>query len=46
MIYAQFIVRFNWELGAAFGFMLLFLSSALIWGMLRLTGQTLERTMG
>ncbi len=46
LIYSQFIVRFNWELGAAFGFMLLFLSSAIVWGMLRLTGQTLERTMG
>lgn len=46
MIYSQFIVRFNWELGAAFGFMLLFLSSFLVWIMLRVTGQTLERTMG
>ncbi|PVA09109.1 ABC transporter permease [Pelagivirga sediminicola] len=46
MIYSQFIVRFNWELGAAFGFMLLFASSFIIWAMLRLTGQTLERTMG
>lgn len=46
MIYSQFIVRFNWELGAAFGFMLLVLSSLIVWGMLRLTGQTLERTMG
>jgi spermidine/putrescine transport system permease protein len=46
MIYSQFIVRFNWELGAAFGFMLLFASSVIIWAMLRLTGQTLERTMG
>ncbi|MFX0545956.1 ABC transporter permease [Roseovarius sp. S1116L3] len=46
MIYSQFIVRFNWELGAAFGFMLLAASSFIIWAMLRLTGQTLERTMG
>ncbi|MBZ0129795.1 MAG: ABC transporter permease [Rhodobacteraceae bacterium] len=46
MIYAQFIVRFNWELGAAFGFMLLILSSLIVWAMLRLTGQTLEKTMG
>ncbi len=46
LIYSQFIVRFNWELGAAFGFMLLALSSLIVWGMLRLTGQTLERTMG
>ena len=46
LIYSQFIVRFNWELGAAFGFMLLILSSLIVWGTLRLTGQTLEKTMG
>lgn len=46
LIYSQFIVRFNWELGAAFGFCLLIASSLIVWGMLRLTGQTLERTMG
>jgi len=46
LIYSQFIVRFNWELGAAFGFMLLFLSTAIVWGTLRLTGQTLKSTMG
>jgi spermidine/putrescine transport system permease protein len=46
LIYSQFIVRFNWELGAAFGFMLLVLSSAIVWAMLRLTGQSLQRTMG
>ena len=45
MIYNQFIVRFNWELGAAFGFMLLLLSSLIVWGVLRLTGQSLEKTM-
>ena len=46
MIYNQFIVRFNWELGAAFGFMLLLLSSLIVWGMLKLTGRTLKETMG
>ena len=46
LIYSQFIVRFNWELGAAFGFCLLAASSLIVWGMLRLTGQTLEKTMG
>lgn len=46
LIYSQFIVRFNWELGAAFGFLLLMLSSAIVWGMLKLTGQSLEKTMG
>lgn len=45
-IYTQFIVRFNWELGAAFGFCLLIASSLIVWAMLRITGQTLERTMG
>ncbi len=46
LIYSQFIVRFNWELGAAFGFLLLGLSSLIVWAGLRLTGQTLEKTMG
>jgi spermidine/putrescine transport system permease protein len=46
LIYLQFIVRFNWELGAAFGFMLLILSSLIVWAVLRMTGQTLEKTMG
>ena len=46
LIYSQFIVRFNWELGAAFGFLLLGLSSLIVWAALRLTGQTLEKTMG
>ena len=46
LIYSQFIVRFNWELGAAFGFLLLGLSSLIVWGALRLSGQTLEKTMG
>ncbi|MET1411782.1 ABC transporter permease [Roseibium sp. HPY-6] len=46
LIYSQFIVRFNWELGAAFGFMLLFLSTAIVWAALKLTGQSLEKTMG
>lgn len=45
LIYSQFIVRFNWELGAAFGFMLLILSSIIVWAMLKITGQTLEKTM-
>ncbi len=46
LIYSQFIVRFNWELGAALGFCLLGASSLIVWSILRLTGQTLERTMG
>lgn len=40
-IYNQFIIRFNWEQGAAFGFLLLLLSSAIVWIGLKLTGQTL-----
>lgn len=45
-IYNQFIVRFNWEQGAAFGFLLLGLSSLIIWLGLRLTGQSLARSLG
>jgi spermidine/putrescine transport system permease protein len=39
LIYTQFIVRFNWEQGAAFGFLLLLLSTAMIAVGLKLTGQ-------
>ena len=46
MIYSQFITRFNWEQGAAFGFLLLGLSSLIVWLALKLTGQTLSKTMG
>jgi spermidine/putrescine transport system permease protein len=45
-IYTQFITRFNWEQGAAFGFLLLMLSSLIVWGGLKLTRQTLSNTMG
>ncbi len=38
-IYTQFITRFNWEQGAAFGFLLLILSTAIVWLGLTLTGQ-------
>jgi len=46
MIYSQFITRFNWELGAAFGFLLLALSSLIVWSGLKLSRQTLTDTMG
>jgi len=42
-IYNKFLATFNWNEGAAFGFLLLMLSSAIIWLALRLTGQKLER---
>ena len=38
-IYTQFITRFNWEQGAAFGFLLLILSTAIVWLGLKVTGQ-------
>jgi spermidine/putrescine transport system permease protein len=38
-IYTQFITRFNWEQGAAFGFLLLALSTAIVWLGLKLSGQ-------
>ena len=38
-IYTQFITRFNWEQGAAFGFLLLILSTLIVWLGLKLTGQ-------
>jgi spermidine/putrescine transport system permease protein len=44
-IYTQFITRFNWEQGAAFGFLLLGLSTAIVWLGLRLSGQRLGEAM-
>ncbi|NKQ40204.1 MAG: ABC transporter permease [Sulfurovum sp.] len=42
-IYNQFLSTFNWNQGAAFGFLLLIISSATIWAALRLSGQKLEK---
>jgi spermidine/putrescine transport system permease protein len=44
-IYTQFITRFNWEQGAAFGFLLLVLSTAIVWLGLRATGQRFDDVM-
>jgi len=44
-IYDQFITRFNWESGAAFGFLLLAFTSTVIWLGLKLSGQTLANTV-
>lgn len=45
-IYSQFITRFNWEFGSAFGFVLLATSSLIVWLVLRLSGQSLSGTLG
>jgi spermidine/putrescine transport system permease protein len=44
-IYTQFITRFNWEQGAAFGFLLLVLSTLIVWAGLRLSGQKFGEVM-
>ncbi|MBT9290980.1 ABC transporter permease [Prosthecodimorpha staleyi] len=44
-IYDQFITRFNWESGAAFGVSLLIFTSLVVWIGLRLTGQQLATTV-
>lgn len=44
-IYTQFITRFNWEQGAAFGFLLLALSTAIVWAGLKLSGQKFGEVM-
>ena len=44
-IYDQFITRYNWESGAAFGILLLAFTSIVVWLGLRLTGQTLANTV-
>ncbi|WP_458699533.1 ABC transporter permease [Sulfurospirillum sp. 1307] len=42
-IYNFFLTTIDWSQGSAFGFLLLILSSAIIWGVLKITGQKLER---
>jgi spermidine/putrescine transport system permease protein len=44
-IYNQFIASFNWNQGAAFGFLLLVLSSSIIWIGLTLTRQKLSQVV-
>ncbi|GAB6906087.1 ABC transporter permease [Desulfosarcina cetonica] len=44
-IYNQFIASFNWNQGAAFGFLLLVLSSSIIWLGLKLTRQKLSQVV-
>ncbi|SFR15753.1 ABC transporter permease [Poseidonocella sedimentorum] len=44
-IYNQFISRFNWEGGAAFGVLLLLFTSGVVWIGLRLSGQSLANTV-
>jgi spermidine/putrescine transport system permease protein len=44
-IYNQFISRYNWESGAAFGILLLAFTSAVIWLGLKLSGQKLSSTV-
>ena len=45
-IYTQFITRFNWEQGSAFGILLLILSSLIVWLGLKVSGQSFTKTMG
>jgi len=44
-IYSQFITRFNWEQGSAFGFLLLGLSTLIVYLGLRLSGQKFTDVM-
>ncbi len=44
-IYTQFITRFNWEQGAALGFLLLALSTAMVWLGLKASGQRFTAVM-
>jgi spermidine/putrescine transport system permease protein len=44
-IYTQFITRFNWEQGAALGFLLLALSTVMVWLGLKVSGQRFSDVM-
>ena len=45
LIYNQFIIRFNWNQGSAFGFLLLSLSTLIVWIGLKVTRQELSRVL-
>jgi spermidine/putrescine transport system permease protein len=45
LIYAHFILRFNWEYGSTFGVLLLIFTSIVVWLGLRLSGQQLSTTI-
>ena len=45
-IYTQFITRFNWEQGAAFGMLLLMLSTLMVWLGLKSTRQSFTHVLG
>ncbi|MTI14498.1 ABC transporter permease [Sansalvadorimonas verongulae] len=45
-IFTQFITRFNWEQGSAFGILLLVLSSLMVWLGLKLSRQSFTEAMG
>jgi len=45
LIYNQFIIRFNWNQGSAFGFLLLSLSTLIVWIGLKVTGQELSKVL-
>ena len=44
-IYNRFVIRLDWEQGSAFGFLLLILSSLIVWAGLRLSGQRLSKVI-
>ena len=44
-IYNQMIIYFNWNQGAAFGFLLLVMSSLIIWIALKLSGQSFKEVV-
>ena len=44
-IYNQFMIAWNWNQGAAFGFLLLLISGILVWLGLKLTGQKLTEVV-
>lgn len=46
LIYNRFVVATNWNLGAAYSFMLLAIASLVVWGLLKLTGQSLKKVLG
>jgi spermidine/putrescine transport system permease protein len=46
LIYNRFVVATNWNLGAAYSFILLAIACLVVWVLLKLTGQSLQNVFG
>ncbi|NER82669.1 MAG: ABC transporter permease subunit, partial [Leptolyngbya sp. SIO1D8] len=46
LIYNRFVVATNWNLGATYSFILLEIACLVVWLLLKVTGQSLQKVLG